>query len=78
MWEEFKVARRNIWRIADGSAFLISEEVIKAVQEMKRDLSSARNAQSWFEHLDEQYTAVNKCLDRIKEIGKSDLGVKNT
>lgn len=77
MWEEFKVARRNIWKVADSSTFLVSEEVIKAVQDMERGLSSARNAQSWFEHLDEQYAAVNKCLGRIKEIGRADLGIKN-
>lgn len=78
MWEEFKVARRNIWKIADSSTFLVSEEVTKVVQDMERDLSSARDAQSWFEHLDEQYAAVNKCLSRIKEIGRADLGIKNS
>jgi hypothetical protein len=76
MWEEFKTARKNIWRIADSSSFLISEDVTKAVQEMERGLSTARSAQSWFEHLDEQYASVSKCLERIKQIGKADLGVQ--
>ena len=78
MWTEFRIARRNIWKIADSSTFLVSGEVSTAVREMERDLSRARNAQSWFEHLDEQYAAVNKCLERIKEIAKVDLGISNT
>ncbi|MEW6711942.1 MAG: hypothetical protein AB1403_19120 [Candidatus Riflebacteria bacterium] len=78
MWEEFKIARRNVWRIADSSAFLISNEVFRAVQEMERNLGDAKNALSWFEHLDEKYAAVNKCLCRIKAIGKADLGIKDT
>ena len=75
MWKEFGVARQNIWRLADTSSFLISGEVMKAVQEMEQDLGKARSAESWFEHLDEQYGAVDKCLMRIKEIGKTDLGL---
>ena len=75
LWEEFKTARQNIWRIADGSTFLVSEDVMTAVRDMEHDLSSAKNAQSWFNHLDEQYAAVNKCLERIKQIGKNDLGI---
>lgn len=77
MWEEFQLARRNTWRIADTSSFLISCEVMEAVQQMEIALGKARNAQSWFEHLDVQYAAIDKCLARIKEIGKNDLLIKN-
>lgn len=77
MWEEFRIARRNMWKIADSSTFLVSGEVITAVREMERDLNSARSDQSWFDHLEEQHAAVNKCLERIKEIGKADLGISN-
>jgi len=76
MWEEFRLARRNTWRIADTASFLISDDAMKAVQEMERGLGDARNAGSWFEHLDVQYAAIDKCLLRIKEIGKSDLKLK--
>ncbi len=76
-WEEFKAARRNVWRIADGSSFLVSEQVLRAVQQMERDLGKATSAESWFEHVEAQYGAVEKCLSRIKEIGRAELGVKD-
>jgi hypothetical protein len=44
---------------------------------MEKDLGKARNAHTWLEHLDEQYAAVDKCVQEIKKIGKKDLGVKN-
>ena len=75
LWEEFKTARRNVWRIADSSSFLISPEVMKAVQKMEQALGDARTADSWFEHLDAHYGAINSCLSTVKEIGKKELGV---
>jgi len=41
LWEEFKTARQNIWRIADGSTFLVSEDVMTAVRDMEHDLREA-------------------------------------
>jgi hypothetical protein len=76
MWEEYKEAHRHVWQVADSSTFLVSEEVVKAVQDMERDLTSAKNTQSWIDHLEEEYDAIDKCLLRIKEIGKIDLGIK--
>lgn len=76
LWDEFKKARRNVWRLAEGSSFLISSDVMKSVQEMERGLSDARNAHTWEEHLDEQYASVQKCLDRVKYIGAKELGIK--
>lgn len=75
MWEEFRVARRNIWKIADSSTFLVSGEVMSAVMEMERALGNARNAKSWIDHLDEEFAAIDRCLERVKQIGKSDLGI---
>lgn len=76
-WEEFKAARRNVWRIADSAAFLVPEQVLEAVKEMERDLAKATSAESWFEDLDGQYCAINKCLASIKKIGCRELGVKD-
>lgn len=78
LWDEFKVARRNVLRIAESSSLLISHEVLEAVQTMERGLSNANSAHTWEEHLDDQYAAVRKCLVRIKIIGARELGVKNT
>jgi hypothetical protein len=78
LWEEFNAARRNVWRIADSSSFLISGTVLEAVQQLERDLGKARNVGSWFDHLDEQYGAVDRCLTKIKAIGRKELGISDT
>jgi hypothetical protein len=78
MWEEFEVARKEIGRIADYSTFLISDEVVDAIREMEhsRDIRRDRGTpESRFEDLLEEYTSVDKCLERIKEIGRADLGI---
>lgn len=41
-WSQFKLARRNVWRIADASSFLVSRKVLEAVQEMERGLGRQR------------------------------------
>ena len=78
LWREFKDARKNIWRIAESSSFLLSSDVLITVRQMEKDLGKARNAHTWFDHLDDQYGAVDKCLKDIKDIGKKDLGLKDT
>lgn len=67
-----------MWRIAETSSFLISDEVLVAVREMESGLSSARSAQPWFEHLDEQWATVDVCMKRVKELGARELQVKST
>ena len=75
-WEQFKEARREVWRIADASFFLVSPKVLKAVQKMEDDLSKATNSRTWFEQLDEQYAAIQMCLDTVKTLGREELGIK--
>lgn len=74
-WEEFKVARRNIWRLSARSSFLISDEVLEAVRQLERELGKAENSQSWAEHADAQSDAIRKCLDAVKAIGRKELGL---
>ncbi|QYJ97088.1 hypothetical protein K0J45_16480 [Shewanella alkalitolerans] len=76
LWEEFKRARKIVWKITDSSSFLISSEVLKVVQEMERGLSNSRNANTWFEHLDEQGAAIDTCIEKVKNIGVKELGIK--
>lgn len=76
-WEQFKVARRNVWRIADSSSFLVSPRVLEAVQAMEREIGKASNAESWFEAQDVEYSAVQTCLNAVKELGRAELGIKN-
>lgn len=78
LWQKFREARKNVWKIAESSSFLISSEVLEAVQEMERGLSNARNAGSWFEHIDDQGYAIDNCLKKVKYIGSRELGIKNT
>lgn len=77
LWQEFKKARRNVWRIAENSSFLISPEVLSSIQVMERAISSARNSQSWFDNLNVQYEAIDSCLNKIKEIGAKELGIRS-
>ncbi|MEH6555897.1 hypothetical protein [Pseudoalteromonas tetraodonis] len=78
LWQEFRKARKVVWKITESSSFLISSEVLKAVQKMERGLSNARNADSWFEHLDEQEYAIDSCLEKVKEIGTKELDIKKS
>lgn len=76
-WKQYKDARRNVWRIADSSAFLISPRVNEVIVEMEKELGEAKNSDWWFEHAEQQYAAIQKCLDRVKELARQELGVKN-
>lgn len=76
-WKQYKEARRNVWRIADASAFLVSPKVHDAIVEMERELGEARNADWWLEHAEQQYAAIQKCLVRVKDLARQELGVKN-
>lgn len=78
LWQEFNDARRKVWRIADSASFLVSSEVLEAVHDMERGLSDANSANTYFEHLDEQYGAVDKCIERVKDIGAKELKVGGT
>lgn len=76
-WKQYKLARRNVWKIADTSAFLVSPKVLEAIVEMERELGAARSADWWLEHAEQQYAAIQKCLARVKELGCQELGVKD-
>lgn len=76
-WKKYKEARRNVWRIADASSFLVSPKVHEAVIEMEKKLGQARNAESGFDHADQEYAAIQKCLEEIKVLARKELGVKD-
>lgn len=64
-WRQYKTARRNVWKIADSSAFLVSPKVNEAIVQMERELGEARTADWWFEHAEQQYAAIQKCLGMV-------------
>lgn len=74
-WKKYKEARRNVWRIADASSFLVSPKVHEAIVEMEKELGEARNADWWLDHAEQQYAAIQKCLVRIKELARQELDV---
>ncbi|MDR4520932.1 MAG: hypothetical protein R3E36_10105 [Nitrosomonas sp.] len=76
-WKQYKEARRNVWRIADASAFLVSPKVHEAIVTLERALGEARNADWWLEHAEQEYAAIQKCLVRVKELARHELGVKD-
>lgn len=76
LWQEFRKARKEVWKIAESSSFLISSEVMLVVEEMKGFLATARNVHSWIEHLELECEAIDKCLNKIKEIGAKELSIR--
>lgn len=76
-WKKYKDARRNVWKIADSASFLVSPKVNEAIVEMERELGEARTAEWWLEHAEQQYAAIQKCLDQVKGLARQELGVKN-
>jgi hypothetical protein len=76
-WKRYREARRNVWRIADASSFLVSPKVHEAIVEMEKELGEARTADWWLEHAEQQYAAIQKCLVRIKDLARHELDVKD-
>ncbi len=76
-WFDFKIARKNVCRIAESSSFTVSSDVLTAIGQLENELNTARNVNSWSEHIHLEYSAVDKCIKKIKKIGITDLGIKN-
>jgi len=75
--KKYNQARRNVWRIADAAAFLVSPKVHEAVVEMEKQLGEARNADSGFDNAEQEYAAIQECLSQIKGLARLELGVKD-
>lgn len=76
-WKQYKDARRNVWKIADSASFLVSPKVNEAIVQMEQELGEAKNAELWIEHAEQQYAAIQKCLEQVKGLARQELGVKN-
>ncbi|TYC57613.1 hypothetical protein FMN52_13755 [Marinobacter sp. BW6] len=76
LWENYHQAERRVWKIADSADFIISADVFDAIQRMLNGLSEARDAQDWYQHLDETQIAVDRCLEEVKQIGSEELGIR--
>jgi hypothetical protein len=76
-WDQYKVAYRNVWRIADHSSFLVSPKVLAAIQEMERAIGKAREFDNWFEHIEAEYNAISACLECVKALGREELGIQD-
>jgi len=71
-------ARKKAWQIAETSSFLISDQVLDAMQKMERGLSESRAAKCWQEHLETREYAADICIKEIKAIGAKELGFRKT
>jgi len=77
LWLEYKLGKRKIWRIAETSSFIVSPDVSIVIRDLEKALSNAGNAESYFEHLDEQWGAIDLCIKKVKDIAKKELSIKN-
>ena len=69
-------ADQQIRKGIDTSTFLLSEEAVEVLEELRSGLAEADDAQDYAEHLWASLGAVNKCLEKLPSIAKKDLGVK--
>lgn len=76
LWKTFEVARRTVWRIADGTDFIISSEVLAVIQGMNNEIGEAEQQVNWEQSLHETKSAIDCCLKKIKSIGADELGIK--
>ena len=73
LWSKYKDARRNVLQIADASEFLVAVDVGTTIRGLERELGKAKGADSWFDHVEQEYNSISDYLDRIKNIARRDL-----
>ena len=73
--ERFHHAHAEVRKRADIGTFVISDEAVKALHMLEKDLEASDNTQGWYGHLQLEYDAVKKCLVAMREIAKNDLGL---
>ncbi len=77
-WKIFDGGSKNARNVAERSSFLISSEVLREIREMEKQLSIAQDFNNSFDYLNKAYEAIDKCLQKVKEIGAKELGIDNS
>lgn len=71
--ELYQSSLADLRRITDMGALVFSPEAIVVLEQLNSDLEASTRESSWWEHLDAEAAAVNKCLRDIRQIAKNDL-----
>ena len=72
--ETWKNGFSKIRKAADSGGFLFSDEAEKALKDFVESMRTRQD--SYFEHLDNGYVEVKKCLKRLVDCSKTDLKLK--
>ena len=74
--KRFQHAHAEVRKRADIGTFVISEEAVKVLHILEKDLEASRNVDGWYGHLQLEHDAAKKCLMAVREIAKNDLGLR--
>tara|TARA_B100001079_G_scaffold256042_1_gene252175 strand:+ start:6503 stop:6973 length:471 start_codon:yes stop_codon:yes gene_type:complete len=77
LWAGSRVAKQHILRTGDQAAFLLSKDVGKAIEQFKKSLDDALQANQAIDMFNEEAVAISACLQEVKAIGKRELGLKS-
>jgi hypothetical protein len=73
--KQYRLARRNVVKISDTSAFLISSKVGNAVSALIQKLKVASEDDDWTQRALDEICAIDECLRTVKALASQDLGV---
>lgn len=77
-WDNFRKARKDVYKIAESSSFIVSEQVQDAIANLEVGRTESNRSEHWQEALDVELYAINKCIEKVKKIASDDLNVKNS
>lgn len=73
---QYRRGRSEIDKASAIGAFVISGEASRYLAQLQRDLGAASHEESWYNHLDSEGAALQKCIEAIKECAKRDLRIQ--
>lgn len=68
-----RAAQDDIQRAMNVGAFVLAEEALNRLKLYREDAEAAAQYDTWFEYLDADLDAVDRCLKDIIDIAKKDL-----
>lgn len=71
-----KVAFDEILKVSDIGAFLLSDDAIERLRLFQKKTEEASSEETWFEYLEKEWSATDKCLKDLIQIAKRDLKTK--
>lgn len=71
-----KIAEDDIMKAIDVGAFLLSDEALSCLKQYQQEVARASQYKSWYEYLEADLQATEKCLNNLIQIAKRDLKAK--